>query len=88
MFGIGRYRYDRLCNLDPRLPIPSAKNTRNYNCLTAEQKELIRLFMLNQPVEPGCPCQNRSIPIYMEDANVTFSSCFPTSHFPNSSVGR
>ena len=76
MFGIGRYHYDRLRNLDPRLPIPSAKNTRNYNCLTAEQKELIRLFMLNQPTEPGYPCQHRSIPMYMEDPNVTFSSLY------------
>ena len=32
--------------------------------------------MVNQPTEPGYPCQHRSIPIYMEEPNVTFSSLY------------
>ena len=76
MFEIGRYRYDRLRNMNPNLPIPSNTSRPKYHRITAEQKELIRLFMLSQPTEPGYPCQHRSIPIYMEDPNVTFASLY------------
>ena len=76
MFEIGRYRYDRLRSLNPNLPIPSCNSRPNYRRTTAEQKELIRLFMLTQATEPGYPCQHRSIPIYMEDPNVTFASLY------------
>ena len=76
MFEIGRYRYDRLRQLNPNLPIPSSNSRPNYKRISAEQKELIRLFMLNQATEPGYPCQHRAIPIYMEDPNVTFASLY------------
>ena len=76
MFEIGRYRYDRLRNMNPNLPIPCSNSRPNYRRITAEQKELIRLFMLNQATEPGYPCQHRSIPVYMEDPNVTFASLY------------
>ena len=76
MFEIGRYRYDRLRNMNPNLPIPSNTSRPKYHRIAAEQKELIRLFMLSQPTEPGYPCQHRSIPIYMEDPNVTFASLY------------
>ena len=76
MFEIGRYRYDRLRNMNPNLPILSNTSRPKYHRIAAEQKELIRLFMLSQPTEPGYPCQHRSIPIYMEDPNVTFASLY------------
>ena len=74
MFKIGRYRYDRLRNMNPTLPIPRLRP--NYRAVTAEDKEVVRLFMKGQATEPGYPCQHRSIPVFMEDPSVTFASLF------------
>ena len=75
-FKVGRYRYDSLRNLNPSLPIPSSNSRPNYHGVTAEEEELIRVFMKGQATEPGYHCQHRSIPVYMEDPNVTFASLY------------
>ena len=72
LFKVGRNRYDRLRNLNPTLPIPRPRP--NYRVVTAEDKEVVRLFMKGQATEPGYPCQHRSIPVFMEDPSVTFVS--------------
>ena len=74
MFKIGRFRYDRLRNMNPTLPIPRSRP--NYRAVTAEDKEVVRLFMKGQATEPGYPCQHRSIPVFMEDPRVTFAILF------------
>ena len=73
VFAIGRHRYDRLRNLNPSLPIP---RRTNHLRIGIEQKELVRLFLKSQPTEPGYPCQHRSIPVYMENPEVTFASLY------------
>ena len=76
MFKIGGYCYNRLQNMDPNKPIPSSKNYPVYHKMTAQQKEIVRNFLLALPTEPGYPCAHRSIPIYMEDPKVSFSSMY------------
>ena len=71
-FNLGRYRFDRLRNMNPLQPIPKKRPTEN--CVTAQDKELIRIFMKAQAMEPGYPCNHRSVAIYMEDSNVTMTS--------------
>ena len=71
-FKIGRYRFDRLRNLNPAQPIP--KRRPNENAVSAEDKEFIRIFMKAMEFEPGYPCHHRSTPIYMADPNITFVS--------------
>ena len=70
-FKVGRGRFDRLRDLNPLLPIPRRMPVSHR--VTAEDKELIRLFMRAQPVEPGYPCHHRSTPLYLEDPNVTLT---------------
>ena len=71
-FKIGRYRFDRLRDLNPNLPVP--KKRPNDNVLTTEDKEFIRVFMKAMETEPGYPCHHRSTPVYMADPDVTFVS--------------
>ena len=73
-FKIGRYRYDRLRNMNPTLPIPQKRPADHR--VTAEDKELVRIFMKAQATEPGYPCQHRSTPVYIEDPQVTFVSLY------------
>jgi hypothetical protein len=70
-FKVGRGRFDRLRDLNPLLPIPRRRPSSHR--VTAEDKELVRLFMKAQPVEPGYPCHHRSTPLYLEDPNVTLT---------------
>ena len=70
-FKVGRGRFDRLRDLNPLLPIPRRMPASHR--VTAEDKELVRLFMKAQPVEPGYPCHHRSTPLYLEDPNVTLT---------------
>ena len=71
-FKVGHYRFDRLRDLNPALPIPKKRPTTHR--INAEDKELVRLFLKSQATEPGYPCHHRSTPIYMEDPTITFSS--------------
>ena len=71
-FKIGRYKYERLRNLNPNLPIP--KKRPNDNAISLEDKEFIRIFMKAMEIEPGYPCHHRSTPVYMADPNITFVS--------------
>ena len=71
-FKIGRYKYDRLRNLNPNLPIP--KRRPNDNAVSLVDKEFIRIFMKAMETEPGYPCHHRSTPVYMADPNITFVS--------------
>ena len=71
-FSIGRNRFDRVRNSNPLLP-PSKKSI-NENAVRPQDKELIRIFMKAQPMEPGYPCNHRSVAIYMQDPDVTITS--------------
>ena len=76
LFEVGRYRYDRLRNMNPTLPIPCSNSRPNHRAITAENKEVIRIFIKSQATEPGYPCQHRSTPVYMEDPDMTFTSLY------------
>ena len=71
-FKIGRYRFDRLRNLNPNLPVP--KQRPSENAVSVEDKEFVRIFMKASETEPGYPCHHRSTPVYMADPNVTYLS--------------
>ena len=71
-FKIGRYKFDRLRDLNPNQPVP--KKRPNDNVITAADKEFVRVFMKAQEVEPGYPCHHRSTPVYMADPSITFVS--------------
>jgi hypothetical protein len=58
-FKIGRYKFDRLRDLNPNQPVP--KKRPNDNVITAADKEFVRVFMKAQEVEPGYPCHHRSL---------------------------
>ena len=70
-FKVGRYRFDRLRDLDPNKPIQKRRPPAHK--VTAEDKELVRIFMKSQPTEPGYPCHHRSTPIYLEDPSTTMT---------------
>ena len=55
LFEVGRYRYDRLRNMNPTLPIPCSNSRPNHRAITAENKEVIRIFMKNKPQSLGTP---------------------------------
>ena len=74
LFKVGRGRYDRLRNMNPNQPVPEVR--ASDRCVTAEDKEVIRLMMKAQSFEPGYPCNHRSTPLYMEDPSVTLSSLY------------
>ena len=74
LFKIGRYRYDRIRNMNPNQPVPKIRPSDR--CVTAEDREVIRLMMKAQSFEPGYPCNHRSTPLYMEDPSVTLSSLY------------
>ena len=71
-FKIGRYRFDRIREYNPNLPIP--KKRPNDNIVTSEDKEFVRILMKAMETEPGYPCHHRSTPLYMADPAVTFVS--------------
>jgi hypothetical protein len=71
-FKIGRYKFDRLKDLNPNHPIP--KKRPNDNVISSGDKEFVRVFMKAQETEPGYPCHHRSTPVYMADPSVTFVS--------------
>ena len=71
-FSIGRNRFDRVRNSNPLLPL--SKKSINENAVRPQDKELIRIFMKAQPMEPGYPCNHRSVAIYMQDPDVTITS--------------
>ena len=43
VFKIGRYKFDRLRDLNPNIPIP--KKRPNDNVINSEYKEFVRIFM-------------------------------------------
>ena len=74
LFKIGRYRYDRIRNMNPNQPVPKIRPSDR--CVTAEDREVIRLMMKAQSFKPEYPCNHRSTPLYMEDPSVTLSSLY------------
>ena len=71
-FKIGRYKFDRLRDMNPTRPVP--KKRPNDNAVTAADKEFVRVFMRAQEIEPGYPCHHRSTPVYMADPSITIVS--------------
>ena len=65
VFKIGRYRLQRLHDLNPFLPIPQRRLPDH--AVTAQDRELVRIFLRSQEFEPGYPCHHRCTPIYTSD---------------------
>ena len=72
VFKIGRYSFQRLHDLNPSLPIPQRRLPDHS--VTAQDKELVQIFLRAQEFEPSYPCHHRSTPIYVSDPSVTYAS--------------